>query len=530
MSSKDFLEWDLFISYSSKDKIIYINGKSFQIIDFIKKQLESLHHPSNMKKIKVCTDYEDFGIGGMVDNEILNVLKKSKACLVICSSNSKNSTWVRKEIDWFTSMGNNGKCQPLIGLNLGLFPHLAFPNHFNENKLEANIDLRQISSIRDLKKAIISECHRIAAGIWDIGVYRVYDRFKKNKRNIRATFAFVIITILALLCILLATNCSKKWQIAFELNKESPTYVYRPKIYNKYFEKGQFICKHDSEIEFVDYHKKQKAVLNQNKFIGDFCSNGTCIYYAYEKEVNKAIICFQDKTFIITPFLRAPVLFDDLDYQNGILAGSVGGDIFLTKTEANDRAAIKFLPRFKIEFHSDSIPMMLGREIALSPRAHYLANATFNGIIIYDLKTLNTMGMNGFVYNTKGQILPKYLRFSNSEDKLLWYDLGIIKMIDLVTMRVIDLKINIPHNLCDIEWDADKTIILFSSNEVVIYSEKGFQYLESETIRINDRAGLVSGFWDKDNKALFYMNGKGAVRCLKKAVCLFGIPLSHFLQ
>lgn len=93
-----------FISYSSKDH---------KLAKWLQNKLENYRLPSKIRKanadipkrlVPIFRDKTDLN-GVVLEESLKKELDSSKFLIVLCSSNSKNSTWVNKEIEYFKSIG-----------------------------------------------------------------------------------------------------------------------------------------------------------------------------------------------------------------------------------------------------------------------------------------------------------------------------------------------------------------------------------------------------------------------------------------
>ena len=79
-----------------------------KIAEHIQKQLEHFHVPHNLKShiehdkiTRIFRDKDELPITSDLTETITNALEKSENLIVICSTNTKESMWVRREIHTF---------------------------------------------------------------------------------------------------------------------------------------------------------------------------------------------------------------------------------------------------------------------------------------------------------------------------------------------------------------------------------------------------------------------------------------------
>lgn len=102
-----------FISYSRKDQ---------KWAKWLQNRLETYRLPSKIRKensdipkriVPIFRDKTDLS-GVILEESIRKELDASKFLIVICSTNSKNSVWVNKEIEYFKSLGKADRIIPLM--------------------------------------------------------------------------------------------------------------------------------------------------------------------------------------------------------------------------------------------------------------------------------------------------------------------------------------------------------------------------------------------------------------------------------
>jgi len=261
------MKYDLFISYSSKDrKLHFPNGKTVDVVDIFKKYLEAHDHPGFPKrKFRVCTDYDDFDLKPTVSEAIYAKLENSQALLVLCSPSSKASSYVNQEINFFQKVPE----RQIIAAQYLSSPNETFANIFGPNTLGVNLSPNQKK--KNWLNQLKNESHKLVALVWELPLNEAFDRFVQAERRRSLQKKIAIITPIL---ILLVGSFFIWYQIHLRQMSEQ--------IQNRISEIGgtiEFVDNGDRIIDLRSSEKIHNGLLDSLRYIG----NITEIHFPFEQ-------------------------------------------------------------------------------------------------------------------------------------------------------------------------------------------------------------------------------------------------------
>jgi hypothetical protein len=186
MSEPNF---DLFLSFSSRDSIIQINGKPVRVIDELKRALESHYNkPTDEKgkknparRFRVCTYEEDFELEETVQAAMRETVENCSFLLVVTSEAAAQSHHIRFELETFTALRREG--ERLLAAQLSVAPEKAFPEFFAPDALAANLTLAADMNVKDWRRQLLRESHKIVARVWNLPLEEVFNRFEQQRKR-----------------------------------------------------------------------------------------------------------------------------------------------------------------------------------------------------------------------------------------------------------------------------------------------------------------------------------------------------------
>ncbi len=187
-------DFDLFLSYASRDRHLTLDGKLIDVVTALKKELEKHRHPVTGLQFRVCTDHEDFELTGQTRDAIARMLDRSGALLVLCSQGASESEYVQFELQYFVAKSPQS---PIIAAQLAARPSELFPQFFGSDFLGADLKPRAESAVEWFKQ-LRSEGHKIIARAWGLAVAQVHDRFEARRLRIRRTIMAAVAGALAI--------------------------------------------------------------------------------------------------------------------------------------------------------------------------------------------------------------------------------------------------------------------------------------------------------------------------------------------
>ena len=197
--------FDLFLSYARRDSRVRVAGKHLDAVAELKRTLEGHFHPQeDDKRFRVFTDVEDFELSDSILKAMREKLGASRTLVVVCSKGAAESPHVQAEIALWAAM--LGKPPPLAAV-LGASPHEVSNALFSEDTFAADLAPAPGATVREWKRQIERESHKIVARAWGLPLSKVHDRFAARQRKIRKQIAGALtagVLAAALLAILTA--------------------------------------------------------------------------------------------------------------------------------------------------------------------------------------------------------------------------------------------------------------------------------------------------------------------------------------
>lgn len=174
------MKYDAFISYRHLSRDMFVAKGIHKALETTKVPLRIRKELEKKKIERVFRDQEELPIGASLSDNIESALAESEFLVVICSPQTKESTWVMKEIDTFIAM--HGR-QNILAVLVDGEPYESFPPQLltddNGNPREPlAADVRGTTK-REISKKIKSESLRLAASI----LYCDYDTLKQRHRE-----------------------------------------------------------------------------------------------------------------------------------------------------------------------------------------------------------------------------------------------------------------------------------------------------------------------------------------------------------
>lgn len=191
--------FDLFVSYVRSDARVKFGHRTVDLVDLFKRELESHVRPKNIvgpSKFVVCTDIDDFELGGTFDAVMSERILRSSRFLLVCSPNVRASRYVQREIELFRQLKPSQQAIPAI---LGARPSSLLPELFSDETVAADLTCHTDATLRDVRATLRRESHKIVAQVWGISPRLVFDRFEAQRRSVRRSIAAAALTTLSLL-------------------------------------------------------------------------------------------------------------------------------------------------------------------------------------------------------------------------------------------------------------------------------------------------------------------------------------------
>ena len=178
-----------------------------KIAEHIQKQLEHFHVPHNLKSqinhdkiTRIFRDKDELPITSDLTETITNALEKSECLIVICSTNTKQSMWVRREINTFLKTHTKDKIftvlcdgepqdvipEELLTAEKEILDSNGFPHLINVPVEPLSCDYRLPRSRADKE-----ELPRLAAGILGCS----YDELQRRRRQYKLRRAAAIVAV-----------------------------------------------------------------------------------------------------------------------------------------------------------------------------------------------------------------------------------------------------------------------------------------------------------------------------------------------
>ena len=178
-----------------------------KIAEHVQKQLEHFHVPHNLKSqinhdkiTRIFRDKDELPITSDLTETITNALEKSENLIVICSKNTKESIWVRREIHTFLKTHTKDKVftvlcdgepqevipEELLTAEKEILDSNGFPHLINVPVEPLSCDYRLPRSRADKE-----ELPRLAAGLLGCS----YDELQRRRRQYKLRRAAAIVSV-----------------------------------------------------------------------------------------------------------------------------------------------------------------------------------------------------------------------------------------------------------------------------------------------------------------------------------------------
>ncbi len=175
-------QFDLFVSFSTKDRRQPWFGTSVDVVSEIKTALESYRHPDTNRRLRVCTYDEDFELRADVREAIAKSVDQSAAFIFLSTKNAVDSDYVRFEVDHAAKSHAGDR---LLAAIVDQEPSVAFPSVFATGAHAADLSVTGCAGLREWRRRVELEAAKIAARIWGVPLQRVRDRFVIERRRQR---------------------------------------------------------------------------------------------------------------------------------------------------------------------------------------------------------------------------------------------------------------------------------------------------------------------------------------------------------
>jgi hypothetical protein len=191
--------YDLFISYYRRDMRVKFGRRTVDLVGLLKTELERHRRPNALKgpaRFKVCTDIDDFELGGTFDAIMSDRIVQSRKFMLVCSPHCAASPFVRQEVSLFGRLKAGEK--PLAA-TFRKKPGEAFPGFVSDRDVAADLDQPEGTTLREWRKALRRESHKVVAWVWGISPSLVFDRFQAQRRAARRWLAGAAIASLVVI-------------------------------------------------------------------------------------------------------------------------------------------------------------------------------------------------------------------------------------------------------------------------------------------------------------------------------------------
>ncbi|WP_262047303.1 toll/interleukin-1 receptor domain-containing protein [Bradyrhizobium sp. Bra78] len=189
--------FDLFISYVRSDARVKIGRRTFDMVELFKRELEDHVRPKGLPgptNFVVCTDIDDFELGGTFDQVMRDRIGHSTAFLLVCSPQVRASKYVMREIELFQLLK---PAQPPLAAIRGASPSSILPELFSDQTVVADLTCYGDATLREVRATLRRESHKIVAQVWGIPVRQVYDRFEARHRSNRRKIATAAVAVVS---------------------------------------------------------------------------------------------------------------------------------------------------------------------------------------------------------------------------------------------------------------------------------------------------------------------------------------------
>lgn len=190
--------FDLFISFSTRDRRQPWFSGSVDVVSEIKTALERYRHPDTNQRLRVCTYEEDFELRADVREAIARNIDQSAAFLFLSTKNAAGSDYVQFEISHAAETHARGR---LLVAIVDQEPDDAFPLVFPSGIHAADLSTMDCTNLKSWRRRVELETAKIAARVWDVPLQRIRDRFVIERRQQRVirygglAIALIVISI-----------------------------------------------------------------------------------------------------------------------------------------------------------------------------------------------------------------------------------------------------------------------------------------------------------------------------------------------
>lgn len=181
--------YDLFISYYRRDMRVKIGRRTVDLVALFKTELERHKRPKDLKgsgRFRVCTDLDDFELGETFNTVLSSRIRQSRKFMLVCSPHCASSPFVRQEVNLYAELKRGEK--PLAA-TFRHRPGNAFPGFISDNEVAADLDQPDGTTLKEWRKALRRESHKVVGWVWGMAPSLVFDRFQAQRRTFRRWIA-----------------------------------------------------------------------------------------------------------------------------------------------------------------------------------------------------------------------------------------------------------------------------------------------------------------------------------------------------
>ena len=290
MERKTSYKYDAFISYRQVEPDKNIANRLHRSLEKYKIPTSLVKEGYPKRLSRIFKDIEELSASSNLSKSINKALIDSKYLIVICSPRTKESKWIKEEIDTFISLGKENKILTLI--IEGEIEDSIPKELININKIPLAADIRNNNSyflfdkFHDAKLKIISP---IIGCDYD-------DLYQREKKRSRIYFIFFTATmaVIAIVFIFLSISLNKSNKVLIKTNKKLNQAIFETSaiyaqfllpVQNNYEKWGKATNKIIKIIKQKDIDKALKANNILSKYIslkGYNAGKGTDIYPFWE--------------------------------------------------------------------------------------------------------------------------------------------------------------------------------------------------------------------------------------------------------
>lgn len=174
--------FDLFVSFSNKERRQSWFGTSVDVVSEFKNALERYRHPDTSRRLRVCTYDEDFELRAEVIEAIARNIDHSAAFLFLSTKNAAGSEFLRFEVNHAAKRHSS---EQVLAALVDQEPSVAFPSVFAAGTHAADLSPLGCADLKGWRRRIELEAAKVAARVWDLPLQRVRDRFVLERRRQR---------------------------------------------------------------------------------------------------------------------------------------------------------------------------------------------------------------------------------------------------------------------------------------------------------------------------------------------------------